>query len=87
MMKYRITKVESKRDTMNRWHGKVLRKTCTIERLEVDMKAWFVVDGLRQPGDSILYSTSTVTGIEASGSTLIIETVNSVYTLEKLDEQ
>lgn len=86
MTKYRITKVESKRDTMNRWHGKVLRKTCTIDRLELDMTAWFTIDGLRYPGDSILYSTSTVTGIEESGSTLIIETMNSVYTLEKLDE-
>ena len=83
MTKYRITNVESKRGDVNRWHRKVVGKTCVIERLERGAMAWFTVDGLRYEGKPALYRTSTV--LEIRGN-LVIETENSVYILELLNE-
>lgn len=83
MTKYRITSVESKHsDHVNRWHSKVVGKTCSVERLERGAMAWFTVDGLRYPDQSALYRTSPVLEIKYENAKIVIETQNSLYTLE-----
>lgn len=90
MTKYRIVGVESKRSKVNKWHNLVTGKLCTLESpLECGEMAWLLIEGIAcfDYGDMLTrFHTSLVLRTEEKDGILIIDTENSVYTLEMVNE-
>lgn len=87
---FRITRVESKRpDRVNRWHDRVTGKVCTVETLDWGGMAYFQIWGVvgyDYADIPMRYRTSPVLKTKEQDGVLTIETENSVYTLEMLNE-
>lgn len=85
-MKYVIKRVESKREKVNPWHGRVTGKVCTIESLEWGDCGRLLINGIvplddRYGGIPTLFNTSPIIKTEEKDGVLTIETKNSIYTL------
>lgn len=87
-MRYQITGIENKRpDKQNRYHERILGKRCGIECLERGPMCWLWVEGYRDYESYTRFHTSPVMETKSDSGTLVIETVNSVYTLTMVDRE
>ena len=87
MSKYRIVSVRSKRERENKWHRVVTGKLCVIESLEWGEMAWLRIWGISPWEETTRFHTSSVLKTTEKDGVLTIDTVNSVYTLEMVNEQ
>lgn len=88
---YIIKSVTSKRGDgyVNKYHSKIVGARCTPGSIEVAYRGAFLIDALNQEDTHWRnwYYTSPVEEIHySSDGVLVIETKNSTYVLEKIDE-
>jgi len=82
-MRYRITNIESKNpDKVNRYHKLIIGKRCGIEYLGPGSACYLWIEGMYDFESYTRFRTSGVMGTKPTGKEAIIETQNTLYTLE-----
>lgn len=83
---YRIAAIKSKREKKNSLHAEICGCKCNIIHLALKATAVLSVEGVYDDGIPEKVYTSPVVDIRGEPEMLVIETMNTVYCLERITD-